>query len=665
MNEPGPGRLPDWLVIGQEDWDEVERRNQLLVRALAERHPRSRFLFAELPLRPRSMLHWRPPRPRRVAANIWCVRAVRPLPGAGRPGRLSDRMEAAQLRRALRALGIERPALWTQDPRAAALVELLPAQRLVYDLTDDWAAFESDPARRIAVKERIEQLGARAELVFACSRPLESAARAWSDRVEYLPNAVEPPGLAATPPADLGALARPLLGYAGTLHSSRLDVQLLARAAELRRSWSFVLLGPDQLDPGDRERLLGLPNVHHLGVRPHAAVRAYLEAFDVCVLPNRVTEFTRSLDPLKLYEYLAAGRPVVTTPAGNSPDLERHLACAATPEELVAEAERLLTEDSTERASARRAAVADATWEARACDIERALGAQPPPAGDARVCAVIVSYNTRELLERCLSDLRAQADVDLRAIVVDNASADASAELVRERFPEVELIELEENAGFARANNLAFERCTGEYVLLLNSDAFLALGAIAELVAAARRHPRAGAVGPRLLNPDRTLQRSAWPFPRVGRLMLEAFMLHRPLRRLGLLEDLGTWAHDEERPVDFLIGACLLLRRDALDEVGGFDEDFWLYGEEADLQRRLYDSGWEVVFTPRTTTEHVGGASSSVSLTRLRHFYSGQRRFLTKHGGRLAWPLARLALLIGSLLRGRWSAARVAVERQR
>jgi N-acetylglucosaminyl-diphospho-decaprenol L-rhamnosyltransferase len=160
------------------------------------------------------------------------------------------------------------------------------------------------------------------------------------------------------------------------------------------------------------------------------------------------------------------------------------------------------------------------------------------------------------------------------------------------------------------------------------------------------------------------LQRSAWPFPSAGRLLLEALMLHRPLRRIGLLEDLGTWAHDEERTVDFLIGACLLLRREALDQVGGFDEEFWLYGEEAELQRRMAARGWEVVFTPHARTIHVGGASSAVSETRLRHFYRGQKRFLEKHGGPLAWPLARAALLIGSLLRGRWAAVRVALDRR-
>jgi GT2 family glycosyltransferase len=562
----------------------------------------------------------------------------------------------------MRALRLQNPAVWTQDPRAADLLDDLPVGELVYDLTDDWAAFETDPARRAAVQGRIKSLAARAEVVFACSRPLENGARAWSSRVHYLPNGVDPAGDTEPAPADLRSLQRPRLGYVGTLHSSRLDVELLAVAAELRPAWSFVLVGPDQLEERDRERLGSLANVHYLGQCPHDHVQRYLEAMDVCLIPHHVTEFTRSLDPLKLYEYLAGGRPVIATPVDNAPDLQAFIATAATPQELVEQAERALAEERPELAAARRAAVAGATWEARAKDVEAALGViSPPPASEPSVCAVIVNYNTRDLLEKCLSSLLAAADVKVHTIVVDNASTDGSVELVRTRFPEVEVIQLAENAGFARANNVAFTQCEAEYVLLLNSDAFLAEGALNALLDAAGRYPRAGVLGPRLHYSDGTLQRSAWPFPRAGRIMLEAFGVHRVLRRLGLLEDLGVWGHDEERRVDFLIGACLLLRAKALADVGGFDEDFWLYGEEADLQRRLAEHGWDVIFTPSAHVEHVGGASSSESEVRLRHFYSGQRRFLKKHGARVSWPIARAALLIGSVLRGRWAAARVAL----
>jgi GT2 family glycosyltransferase len=233
---------------------------------------------------------------------------------------------------------------------------------------------------------------------------------------------------------------------------------------------------------------------------------------------------------------------------------------------------------------------------------------------------------------------------------------------VRERFPRARLIELDENAGYARANNIGIAAATGRNVLLLNSDCFLGRGALAELLAGLERHPEAAGVGPRLLNPDGTLQRSAWPFPRPGRLLLEALLLHRPLARLGLLEDLRTWKHDEERAVDFLIGACLLVRRDALAEIGGFDEGFWLYGEEADLCARLARRGRRIVLVPDARAVHVGGASSRGSTTRLRHFYRGQKNFLRKHGGPGAWPVARVALLVGSAARGRWRVARLALD---
>jgi hypothetical protein len=277
------------------------------------------------------------------------------------------------------------------------------------------------------------------------------------------------------------------------------------------------------------------------------------------------------------------------------------------------------------------------------------------------VSAVVVTYNTRDLLRRCLRDLQAQEGVPFQTIVVDNGSTDGSLELLREHFPDVTLVELSENAGFAAAANVALDLVRGEYVLLLNSDAFMHSGALRELVQAATRHPRAGAVGPRLLNPDGTLQRSAWPYPHPGRLLLEAFGVHRLLHSIHALEDLGQWAHDEERSVEFLIGACLLLRAEMLAEVRGFDEAFWLYGEEADLQRRARSHGWSAVLAPAAAVTHLGGASSIASYPRLRHLYAGQKLFLRKHGAPGSWLVGRFAVLAAALLRGQWTAARAAV----
>ena len=149
-----------------------------------------------------------------------------------------------------------------------------------------------------------------------------------------------------------------------------------------------------------------------------------------------------------------------------------------------------------------------------------------------------------------------------------------------------------------------------------------------------------------------------------SRLLVEALGLHRTLRRLGMMEDAGTWDHDQERAVDFLVGACLRPRMDSVAKVRGFDEESWLYGEEADLRQRLTARGWHVFFTPAALATHVGGASSNISRARLRNPYSGQQRFLRKHRTPISWPFARVALLIGSAARGRWGGFRVALGLQ-
>jgi GT2 family glycosyltransferase/glycosyltransferase involved in cell wall biosynthesis len=654
-------RLPDFLVVAQERWDSVERRNQLLIRALSARNPQTRFLFVEAPARPRELGGWRPRPPRLVAPGIWVVRVARPLPNRASRA-VSDRVEAAQIRRAARAVGLERPFLWTQDPRAADLIDILGVAGIVYDLTDDWAAFEREPARRSLVDGRIDRLLERADWVFACSRKLAEDAHRRGTEAQLLPNAVTPPPPAAAPLPEVLALPRPRLGYLGTLHSDRLDAGLVARAARLRPQWSFVLMGPDLLRGPDRATLLALPNVHYLGVRPHTRVPSFLAGLDLALLPNLVSDFTRSLDPLKMYEYLASGLPVIATPAGIAQEFRGLVTIATGAEELVAGAERELACAGEERREQLRAAVAGETWDARAQAVEETLGVRFRAPTDVEVSVVIVSYNTRDLLEHCLVELADQNGLSCQTIVVDNGSIDGSSELVMRRFEWAELVALERNTGFARANNLAFECCRGEFVLLLNSDAFLRKDALRQLVDTLRRHPEAGATGPRLLNPDGSLQRSAWPFPHPVRLLIEAIGLHRLLRRTSRYEDLATWAHDRERKVDFLIGACLLLRAEALAEVGGFDEGFWMYGEEADLQRRLSARGWSVVFTPDAACIHVGGASEIGSVPRLRHFYGAQFRFLRKHEGAAAPIVARLALIIGSLVRGRWRAAWFAIR---
>ena len=244
---------------------------------------------------------------------------------------------------------------------------------------------------------------------------------------------------------------------------------------------------------------------------------------------------------------------------------------------------------------------------------------------------VVVNFNTREHLRACLDTLRHQNAG--RVVVVDNASLDGSADMVRERHPAVELVSNQRNRGFGQAANQAIRSCTEPYVLVLNADTRLAAGAVAALSGYLDEHPEAAVVGPRLEKEDGTLQPSALPFPRP--VTLRPLVRHVPVLREKYLP---TWSHSRARVVPYVLGAALCLRRAAFEEVDGFDPEFFLFYEEVDLCRRLRDAGWQVHFAPVTTVVHTGGASTgqhpeTARLERAEaerrfyeRWYSGERR---------------------------------------
>jgi glycosyltransferase involved in cell wall biosynthesis len=367
--------FPDLLVVGLEDWDEVERRHQLLLKELCRRRPECRVLFVEAPARLTLPRRLRGIGLQEVTEAVARTRIVRPLPEWSRASRaVNDALEAAQLRQALARVGMDRPLLWTKASRSVGILDRLPLSGVVYDLTDDWsAAVESPTTPRQRVRDEMERLGRRADAVLACSSALTDIASEWNDCTYHVPNGVEAPGPPLPAPPELMELPRPIYGYAGTLHESRLDIDLITAAARAGHPATFAFLGPDLLSSGARRRLFAPPNVRYLGVQPHSRVRAFLEGFDVCLIPHRVTEFTRSLDPLKLYEYLAAGRPIVSTPLPVAPELADFVTYARSPDELVALAGRELAADGEARRLARRGAVRELTWAARAQQVERIL----------------------------------------------------------------------------------------------------------------------------------------------------------------------------------------------------------------------------------------------------------------------------------------------------
>ena len=242
-----------------------------------------------------------------------------------------------------------------------------------------------------------------------------------------------------------------------------------------------------------------------------------------------------------------------------------------------------------------------------------------------RLAVAIVNYNTVDDLRECLATVRAAHATEI--VLKDNGSTDGSVEMVEREFPEVRVLASRDNPGYGAASNQAIAACRAPYVLLLNSDVLLARDTLDVLADHLDANPRAAIVGPRLHNPDGTLQRSAHGFPRP--------MTLRPIvRRIPGLRDrsLLTWPHASPRVVKWVKGCALAIRRSAFDAVRGFDPEFFMYFEETDLCFRLIAAGWEIHFTPATVIVHKGGTSTSQARAEMAlQFYASMRQFYHRH----------------------------------
>jgi N-acetylglucosaminyl-diphospho-decaprenol L-rhamnosyltransferase len=245
----------------------------------------------------------------------------------------------------------------------------------------------------------------------------------------------------------------------------------------------------------------------------------------------------------------------------------------------------------------------------------------------------IVNTNSRELLLACLDTLPRDA---AEVVVLDNASEDGSADAVRERFPDVRVLAQDFRAGFGANHNTVIRATGGRYVYVLNEDTTAEDWAFDRIVAYLDAHPRVAALGPRLVYPDGRLQDSAWRFPTP---LVSALGL-LTVGKLGVKQSGG----DEPHVVDWVMGAALVLRRDALDEVGLFDEEFFLYSEEVDLQLRLRRAGWEVHYFPEATvTHHESQFSADIPERRINEMWRSRHRYWHKHHGAAGARVAALA----------------------
>ena len=264
------------------------------------------------------------------------------------------------------------------------------------------------------------------------------------------------------------------------------------------------------------------------------------------------------------------------------------------------------------------------------------------------VSVVVVTYDGLPYLEPCLESVAGH-----ETVVVDHGSTDGTLELVRERFPAVRLFE-QENRGLAAGWNRGIAETGSRYILLLNSDAWVEEGAIERLVAFADDRVDAAVVGPRLVNPDGSLQPSVRAFPTMWRLATEYFGLRKLAPRSRALNEFygGGFDHDSVRDVDFIKASCLLVRRRAVEEVGPADESFFLFSEEVDWCYRFRRAGWRVVFFPGAEVVHVGGATWRREFDLgFREQLRGHIRFFAKHRSLREAERVRRLLIAGLRVR--------------
>lgn len=276
----------------------------------------------------------------------------------------------------------------------------------------------------------------------------------------------------------------------------------------------------------------------------------------------------------------------------------------------------------------------------------------------ADLTVVIVNWNTRDLLADCLHaiarTMQASGVLTIEVIVVDNASTDGSVALVQSQFPWAKLIVNAKNIGFAAANNQAICMASSRYILLLNSDAVVHPSALVTLVGFMEGAPHAGACGARLLNGDGTLQPACHPMLTPGREFWRLIFLDRLWPRATYR--IGQWDTVTPRRVEVIKGACLLLRRAALDRVGLLDDDYFMYTEEVDLCYRLAQAGWELWYVPAAVVTHYGeGSSKQAAEAMYVQLYRSKVHFYRKFGGARRARLAKALLALAYA--PRWLAA--------
>ncbi|MBS1722068.1 MAG: glycosyltransferase family 2 protein [Armatimonadetes bacterium] len=262
---------------------------------------------------------------------------------------------------------------------------------------------------------------------------------------------------------------------------------------------------------------------------------------------------------------------------------------------------------------------------------------------DLSLTVTICSWNTVNDLRACLASLREESETnrDFEVLVIDNASSDGSPDMVESEFPEFRQLRQSENLGFTGGHNLAIQERRGRHVALLNSDTIVHPGAIAALLAYLEQNPRVGVVGPKLLNPDGSLQFSCRRFPNPVAAAFRNTFLGRlfPNNRFVSAYLMHDFDHSQTREVDWVSGAAMFIRSEVVEAIGGLDPEYFMYCEDTDFCKRTWEAGYSVVYLPSAVITHaIGRSTDRVANKMIVRFHRSMLRYYRKHIIPQAWP---------------------------
>jgi len=497
-------------------------------------------------------------------------------------------------------------------PLAAAF----PGGPVIYDCMDHHAGFSTHTALMQQEEDRLFRL---ADAVVTTSDWLSKRIAEQAPDPVIIRNGAEVQRFRAAQAAmDARRDARPVVGYVGAI-AEWFDTALVAAAADAYPDWDFVLVGATH--GCDTRALDKRGNVHLLGEQPYDSIPARVAGFDVCIIPFQLTELIQATNPVKAYEYLSAGKPVVATDLPELRPLTDLLHVTDSHEAFIAALATAMDEhDDTVLRANRQAWAADQDWIGRARQFEAVMSAHLPKAS-----VIVLTYNNLDYTKACLDSLERFTDYpDWELIIVDNASTDGTPAFLKDyanNRPHMRLILNDENLGFAGGNNCGLRAAQGDYVVLLNNDTYVTQGWLYGLIRHLTKDPQLGLVGPVTNN--------------IGN-EAKIDIHYNDMREMAAAARAYTSDHARQlMPNDVVAFFCVACRRSLLEKVGLLDEQFELgFFEDDDFCRRVREAGYTVAIAEDVFIHHHLSASfgSLPNEDRKRLFNDNRARYEAKWG---------------------------------